>query len=340
MSKVDGSLVSLIQGVSQRPARERLPGQCTLQENMSSDPVDGLGRRQPTTYVGDLFALDAAVTRWEEFVAPDGNRYIVGYGSNRIRVWNLSAVEKTITINHPTSYLTGAPISMETVDTRTFVVDRSKLTEMLPDFPLYSMGGGLIWLLGGQYGRTYRVTLKFTDAGNVAQTVSVTYNSPNGGAAGDSLLVATEALATQLFTALTGNATFNASFGATRVSDVIYIRWLDTNRIDDFDLTVDDGDGGANIFAMTRRIGSAAELPRYAPHRYVAQVTGDGNSDADDWYLQFVVADDFAGTALGLGFGALQQRGDVHAVDENLPTRIRLKQPRQQAQQQIGRAHV
>lgn len=303
MSKVDGSLVSLIQGVSQQPPRERLPGQCTLQENMSSDPVDGLGRRQPTVFVGDLFASDPSVTRWEEFVAPDGNRYIIGYGANRIRVWTLAAVEKALTFNHPTTYLTGEQVSLETVDNRTFVVDRSRITKMLDDLPLYSMGGGLIWLLGGQYGRTYRITVKYKDAGNVDQTVSVTYNSPNGGTAADSLAVATEALATQLFTALTGNATFNLSFGATRISDVIYIRWLDTNRIDDFDLTVDDGDGGANIFAMTRRIDTAAKLPRYAPHRYIARITGDGNSDADDWYLQFLVADDLPSTTLGLGFG-------------------------------------
>ena len=94
--KVDGSLVSLIQGVSQQPPRDRLPGQCSVQENMTSDPVDGLGRRPPTEYVGDLFVNDAGVTKWEEFVAPDGMKYIVGYGANKIRIWNLAASEKAI----------------------------------------------------------------------------------------------------------------------------------------------------------------------------------------------------------------------------------------------------
>ena len=53
--KVDGALRSLIQGVSQQPFRNRLPGQCTLQENMSSNPVDSLQRRPPEEVVGHLF---------------------------------------------------------------------------------------------------------------------------------------------------------------------------------------------------------------------------------------------------------------------------------------------
>lgn len=45
--KVDGSVKSLVQGMSQQPRQMRLPGQCTLQENMSSDPLLGLIRRPP-----------------------------------------------------------------------------------------------------------------------------------------------------------------------------------------------------------------------------------------------------------------------------------------------------
>lgn len=302
--KVDGALPSLIQGVSQQPPRERLPGQCTLQENWSSNPVDGLTRRPPTEFVANL--LNEAVpgiTRWEEFVAIDGEKYWAGVGPSKLRIWNLAGTEKTVTLSNPLTYLSGGPLSFETIDDRTYVVDRSVVTEMLNTLPLYSRGGGLIWLLGGQYGRVYRVSLAFTDAGNVPQTVTITFSTPNGGAAADSLQVATEYIATQLHTALTGNATFNASFGATRVSDVIYIRWSDVNRIDNFDLTVDDGDGGANIFCLTRDTPSSGRLPRYAPHRYVVKITGDASSAADDWYAQFLVADDIAGTTLGLGLG-------------------------------------
>lgn len=302
--KVDGALQSLIQGVSQQPPRERLPGQCALQENWSSNPVDGLIRRPPTEFIARLIDnAPAGILRWEPFVAIDGETYWAGVGAGVLRIWDLDGQEKTVTATDPLAYLTGGPIAFESIDDRTYVCDRSVVTDMLDTMPVYSMGGGLIWLLGGQYGRVFRVTLNFIDAALVPQTVSVTFSTPNGGAAADSLQVATEYIATQLHTALTGNATFNASFGATRVSDVIYIRWTDPNRIDDFDLTVDDGDGGANIFCMTRNTPAAERLPRYAPHRYVVKVTGSGSSAADDWYVQFLVADDLAAATLGLGLG-------------------------------------
>lgn len=50
MAKVDGSLGSLVQGISQQPSRARLPGQSELQENVVNDEVFGLSRR-PATFV-------------------------------------------------------------------------------------------------------------------------------------------------------------------------------------------------------------------------------------------------------------------------------------------------
>lgn len=48
MAKVDGSLGSLVQGVSQQPARARLAGQSEEQINVTNDEVFGLSRRPAT----------------------------------------------------------------------------------------------------------------------------------------------------------------------------------------------------------------------------------------------------------------------------------------------------
>jgi hypothetical protein len=71
MTKVDGSLKSLLQGVSQQPPRDRLPGQSTDQLNMSADPVTGLTRRPPTDLVGGLFS-SPDVRGFQEFETSDG----------------------------------------------------------------------------------------------------------------------------------------------------------------------------------------------------------------------------------------------------------------------------
>lgn len=299
--KADGSLVSLIQGVSQQPARTRLPGQCTEQVNCSSNVISGLTRRNSFFYARTVNA-DPDILRWQDFQAPDGNTYFVALGTNKFRLFDFDLREQTVTNDDP-AYMDGDELWYESIDDLTYVGNPRRATSMLGDVPVYSRGGGLVHLLGGQYGRIYRITVKFVDAALVAKTVAVTYTTPNGGAAADILNVATEYIATQLETALNANTTFTATFNVARQSDVLYIRYDDPLREDDFSLTVDDGDGGANIFAMTTSVGDTGRLPRYAPHRYVAKITGDGRSSSDDWYLQFLVGDSLTGAALGQDFG-------------------------------------
>jgi hypothetical protein len=58
--KVNGSLASLVQGVSQQPPNQRRPGQHGEQINMMSDPVRGLSRRHGTQWMVEKnLALDA-----------------------------------------------------------------------------------------------------------------------------------------------------------------------------------------------------------------------------------------------------------------------------------------
>ena len=78
--KVDGAIRSLIQGVSQQPARTRFPGQCTLQENCSSNPVEGLTRRPPIENIASLFASGVEPQFYDYEIS--GTRYIVAITEN------------------------------------------------------------------------------------------------------------------------------------------------------------------------------------------------------------------------------------------------------------------
>jgi hypothetical protein len=295
--RADGSLVSLIQGVSQQPPRERRPGQSTLQENFSSNPVTSLTRRQPTEFINDLLD-DTDVTFWTDFIDFDGTHYIVAVDDGSLRMFDLTGAEYSVTEGTGSfSYLTGGNVVIDTAEDKIVVLDTAVETAMLPDLPQYTMKGGLVHLLGGQYGRTYTVTITWPGG-----TVVGTYSSPDGSASAHGAQIATDYIATQLEASLNGQVAFTNVFNVTRVSDVLYIAW-DTPGADDFTITVSDGDGGANIFGMTARIGDAGKLPRFAPHGYVITVTGQGDAQADDWYLQFLVKDDKAGTTLGTGFG-------------------------------------
>lgn len=314
--KADGSLVSLIQGVSQQPSRTRLAGQCTLQENCSSNVVRGLSRRNALKYLASV-ANDPGVTYWQDFIAADGELYWAAMGASHFRLFDKNLVEKSVTVNDP-SYISGGEMSFESIDDLTYVVNPTRKVTMLGDVPTYSRGGALVWLLGGQYGRVYRLSVRFYDASAVYQTVTVTFTTPNGGTVSDITQVATEYIATQLETALNANATFTTTMNVARSSDVLYIRFDDPLRgtagTDIIDVTVDDGDGGANIFcihsgtqnntnAPINKTKDTGHLPRYAPHRFVVKVTGDGRASEDDFYLQFLVRDQVGSAALGTAFG-------------------------------------
>ena len=75
--RVDGSLGTLLQGVSQQPVRQRLAGQVTEQINMTSDVVRMLHRRAPTQYLGsfDIGAIDTDKTFVHDFELSDGIPY-------------------------------------------------------------------------------------------------------------------------------------------------------------------------------------------------------------------------------------------------------------------------
>lgn len=311
--KADGSLVSLIQGVSQQPSRSRLAGQCELQENCTSSEVDGLQRRPPFDWVYS-YAADPNILRWQDFVGANGEKYFAALGVNTIRIFTFEGVEEPVTIASGAAYLTGTEMRFESVDDATFVLNNSRKVQMLGDFPIYSRGGALVWLLGGQYGRTYRLTVNFYDAADVYQTVVVTKATANGGAAADSLDVSTEKIATDLETALNANATFTTTMNVARKSDVLYIRFDDplrgTGELDHIQVNVDDGDGGSNIFSIgvpsidhIATTPNTARLPRYAPHRFVVKVVGENRTGADDFYLQFLVDDQLTSTGVGQSFG-------------------------------------
>lgn len=61
MAKVSGSYKSLIRGVSEQVPEERLPGQHAAQDNMLSDPVRGLIRRQGSTMIRESALLTSTV---------------------------------------------------------------------------------------------------------------------------------------------------------------------------------------------------------------------------------------------------------------------------------------
>lgn len=297
--KVDGAENSLLQGVSQQPPRVRRQGQCTLQENMSSNPVEGLTRRIPSNQIAALFAANGH--KW--YNTRVGNKsFDIAIAAGDVKAVDISN-GAIIPVNiEPAAlpYISQATMAVSQFSGTTYISNPSVTPAWLNTTANQLTRGSIIFLLGGQYGRTYSTTITWSGS-----PITVSYTAPDGSSASHTAMITTENLATKLYDALVANGTFTANFSVTRVSDVLYIKKTSAPTDEVFSVTVSDGDGGANMFVVNNSVKDVGTLPRYAPQGYVLTVFGDGNADADDWYLEFLCDVPASGVpyAVGSGFG-------------------------------------
>lgn len=282
MAKVDGSLKSLLQGVSQQPARDRLPGQATLQENMSSDPITGLTRRPATDLVNKLLT-SAEVRGWHDFNIKDGTKFIAMFTSTDVKVYDLNGVEKTVT-KEPAAmaYLLQAGVlRFSTIENDTYVVNRGKVVEMTDAERVYYNDADrrqvfIIQVLGGQYGRNYNV--KINDVQYASFTVA------DGSVANHIDQTRTKYIASQLYSGLP--ATMAGATWTKVLRDDIIV--LYTTSTADFTITVNDDFGNTNIKANGMTVARQEDLPRFAPHNMIVRVAEKTDPETDLWF-RFIV---------------------------------------------------
>jgi len=315
--KADGSLKTLLQGVSQQPTRDRLPGQCTEQVNMSSDPVKGLTRRPPTDLVGSLGAdAEANVRGWGELLTPDGQKCLVKILNTGLKVTDYNATPFTVNLvgDQSAYFNTPGSWSVVSVKDKTYLANSGVTVKMLNSTASYWNIGNtqrtsaIIQILGGAYGKTYSISVNGVVVASM-KTCDGT-DSTDGGYVGTAYIAEVLAwcLTHQAIDALPSNfrtvngATFYrigymaTNWAVVRKDDIISVRY---NPGDLFTLTITDDAGNINAKAMVSQVPDIADLPRYAPHDYVVRVAQETDPDEDLW-LHFV--SDSTGTPGG-GFG-------------------------------------
>lgn len=304
--KVDGSLDGLIQGVSQQPRKNRLKGQCTKQENMTSNPVDGLSRRPPTDFLAELFESENDIQFYQ--LTNNYGDFVVCAELNNLRVFSIDGEEKTVNeVDDAFDYLDGGKLCFTTLEDVTYVGNKSTTVLMEDELPTFVDYGSIIYIKGGTYSTDYTITVNWKDAGPMGtpREISVTQTTSASSAAN----IKTPTIATNLKALLDAATTnsFNTTFDVFRDEDTLYIQWKPaTLRTDVFSVTVTESSGNNNIIAINNSVKRVADLPRFAPHGYYVVVTGDGSQQEDDYYLEFSVNPDDQGVqpALGSGYGS------------------------------------
>ncbi|WKV16998.1 tail protein [Nostoc phage NMeng1] len=313
--KVDGSLKSLLQGVSQQPPRDRLPGQCTEQINMTADPVQGLARRAPTDLVSALNPT-TVLRGLHNFETRDGSKFLAYVHDGVVEVRDYNGVLYSCTVEDDANEYIEAlgQLAFGTVDNQVIIVNKSIVPAMLPDTKVFANKGtgskhmGIVQVLGGAYGREYRI--------NVDGAVAAVYRPPNGSEAPMINFVRSAWIAARLFQALVEPAAeindldgagsflkktgvFASGYTVSRFEDIIHIQ---ANSGQVFELSCSDDQGNVNMKAMTDKVADTADLPRIAPHGYIARIATETDPD-EDMFLQFRLNVSTDSTVLGTGFG-------------------------------------
>lgn len=214
--KVDGSLGSLAQGVSQQPPAERRLGQHGAQVNMIADPVRGLVRRHGSLWQSerDLSLSSSAAAAnvadtasWRTFDYTAGGRDLtVMYRSGaRASGANLPVVlvyDKTnnqfLTLSRNTvdallDTLESGGVSAITAVGKYVFFAGNTITPAGSSTYLWgsvgNQGNTVAWVRGGAYSRTYKITVVKTD--NTSVTFSYTTPSSSYGGTLDTSAILT-----------------------------------------------------------------------------------------------------------------------------------------------------
>lgn len=203
MPLIQQTIKNLIAGISQQPPKLRHAEQLEEQINGFSTEAGGLQKRPPTQHVRRLPALPLK-TKVHLINRDETERYIVAFTGETLKIFDINGNEKTVKMeNGADTYVTcndpNKQLKAITVADHTFIVNTTKVVEMNNNEKSsddWKKQGSLIVIRQGQYGRKYTINI---------QDQEYTYETPDGGAASHSKMIATDYIANQLYENLAGN---------------------------------------------------------------------------------------------------------------------------------------
>lgn len=203
MPLIQQTIKNLIAGISQQPPKLRHAEQLEEQINGFSTEAGGLQKRPPTQHIKRLPALPLK-TKVHLINRDENERYIVAFTGDSLKIFDINGNEKTVKMeNGADTYVTCSEPNKQlkaiTVADHTFIVNTTKVVEMNNNEKSsddWKKQGSLIVVHQGQYGRKYTVNI---------QDQEYTYETPDGGAASHSKMIATDYIANQLYEKLAGN---------------------------------------------------------------------------------------------------------------------------------------
>lgn len=275
---------SLINGVSQQAAALRLSSQCEVLQNGYPSVVRGLQKRPPSQFIAKLSSGTLGDAFIHTINRDTNERYIVIITQNTINVYELDGTPVTVNTPSGTGYLNIANPSERlratTIADFTFIADSQKTIEMdsatLSDT---NASSGIVFVKQAVSSRTYNIIV------NGTQQATYTAGSSDG----------TVDIATDLASDLTTN--LGAGWTIERVHSTIKITKDDGT---DFTLSIEDDGGGEYMKMAKEKVQDFNDLPTQCFNDFILQITGQPDSEYDNYYVKFETDDSGATSGPGV----------------------------------------
>jgi len=237
--------------------------------------VEGLRKRSPIEHVAKLMNTLPGNAKVHVVDRDATEQYTVFISNGAIQVFDMQGLPQTVNVlNTGAAYLStltpNTSIKMTTIADYTFVVNREKVTAMLPALTPNRGFEALVHVRQGNYAQDYQVLIN--------GVVQATYTT----SATDKNTIKTNAIATQLSTQLTAN--LGAGWTITLSGNTLHIKMVAGT---DFTISTLDSFGGQALLAVKGSVQNFSDLPTIAPDGFVIEVAGDANTQFDNYFVKF-----------------------------------------------------
>jgi len=280
-----------IQGVSQQPEKNRLPGQCTESINFRPDVVESLVERAGTKELAELIGASQSTNSKWHYYKRDTEEYVICIeASGSVRVWSLDGLEHIVNVedNTEASYLaTGNPakdLKALTISDFTFFVNRNKFVQESTTVTPSPTPEAILYVQFIDYSQTLIV---YVDDVKVA-----TLTTPDGSVSTDKFHLQPWHIVGELMLALTGNTGGSArestytsfvdlspTFNLTAVDNTIVMSRIDGG---DFSVSIDDSADNKNSAVIKGKLSNTQLLPGRAPEGFLVEIDPPGGSKLDN----------------------------------------------------------
>ncbi|QBJ01082.1 putative tail tubular protein B [Aeromonas phage HJG] len=286
MGRVQAGWGRPIQGMSQQADRDRINGQCTLQENMVPSVLDSLYKRIGTKH---LFEMPMGVGAWDDrtviyfYDRGDEEKYFVFVEPNTTTpiIYRIDGTRCTVDVDHlALDYCTAADPAKEmtfnTIGDYTFIanggIQVQKSNQVQPANP---DNMAIVYLQFATYSRDYQIHV---NGATVASYHTVGGSYTDVGAANE----AAEKIKTNYVAAQLAAAFNNKPYNVEVHDNVLVITKTDGPI---YTITTTDSADGEDLIAVKNRVKSTAHLPPYAPQGWVLEVQDNNGYKRNSFFL-------------------------------------------------------